>query len=126
MDDQNDIDILIGQRVRVARTAAGLTQVQLAALYGCSYNKIHNIESGITRVTVADVIELGRHLQTSPLYLLQDAIEVSDLAGLFHDLVDERERVAAQASAVQQRLLRLDAKINSVSQAINAPQGITP
>ena len=125
MSDKSDTSILIGQRVRSARKAAGLTQVQLAALHGCSHNKIHNVEAGVIRATVADVIELGRHLKVSPLYLLQDVIEVTDVAGLFRDLLDERDRVAAEASAMQQRLSRLDAQMSSVSEAVNSHEGTT-
>ena len=125
MSDQNDIDMLIGRRVRSARKAAGLTQVQLATLHGCSHNKIHNIEAGIVRVTVANVIELGRHLGMSPLFLLQDVIEVTDVAGLFRALADERDRVAVEACAVQQRLSRLDAQMSTVSEAVNLHEGTT-
>ena len=126
MNDRNIIDTLIGQRLRSARKAAGLTQVQLATLHGCSYNKIHNVESGIVRVTVADVIDLARRLGTSPLFLLQDVIEVTDVAGLFRALADERDRVAVEASAMQLRLSRLNAQMATVSKAVNSPEWATP
>ena len=125
MSDKNDIDTLIGQRVRSARNAAGLTQIQLATLHRCSYNKIHNIEVGAVRVTVADVIELGRHLGTSPLFLLQDVIELTDVAGLFCALADERARVAVEASDAQQRLSRLNAQMATVWGAVNSHEGMT-
>jgi len=124
MSDQNDIDMLIGGRIRSARKTAGLTQVQLATLHGCSHKKIHNVEAGAVRVTVADVIELGRHLKVSPLVLLQDVIQVADVVGLFHALVDERDRVAVEASAVQHRLSHLDAQVTAVSEAINCHEGM--
>ena len=118
----NDIDTVIGRRVRSARQAAGLTQARLARLHGCSCNKIHNIETGMLRITVADVIELGRHLATSPLFLLQDVVEATDLAGFFRALADERGLVAAEASAVHGRLSRLDAQMTAVLEALGPPE----
>ena len=119
----NDIDTVIGRRVRSARQAAGLTQARLAKLHGCSYNKIHNIETGMLRITVADVIELGRHLETSPLFLLQDVVETTDLAGFFRTLAKERGLVAAEASAVRQRLACLDAQMTTVLEALSPREG---
>jgi transcriptional regulator with XRE-family HTH domain len=117
--DRNNIDALVGQRVREAREAAGLTQAQLGALLGCSFNKIHNIETGTVRITVADTIEIARHLEVPPLFLMRDVIEVTDVVELLRDLVDERERVAVRASDAQEQLSRLDGQISAIQQVVS-------
>ena len=119
MVDRISIDALVGWRVREAREAARLTQAQLAALLDRSYNKIHNIETGAVRATVADVFALARHLDVSPLFLLRDVIGESDVLRLFRDLVNERDRLAVEASTAVQRFSRLDEQISAIQQAVS-------
>jgi transcriptional regulator with XRE-family HTH domain len=117
--DRNTVDALIGRRVREAREATGLTQVQLGALLGCSYNKIHNIEGGIVRATVTDVIDIARHLDLSPLFFLQDVIGESNMLRFFRDLVDRRGRFAVEVAVAVQRFSRLDEQIAAIQEAVS-------
>ncbi|WP_267897666.1 helix-turn-helix domain-containing protein [Actinokineospora spheciospongiae] len=45
----------LGRDLRALREAAGLTQIQMAAMLPCSQSKINKIEVGETRVTVKDL-----------------------------------------------------------------------
>jgi len=91
--ENKDVNRLIGARVRAAREAAGLSQRELAKKLGVSYNKIHTLEQGITRMLVSDLIEIADALDISPWKLLWDVIEPPDLrsflANEYRDLMSE-------------------------------------
>jgi transcriptional regulator with XRE-family HTH domain len=78
-EESRDINQLIGVRVRAARNKAGLTQQELAEMLGTSYNKVHNIELGVTQARVTDLLQVATALDVSPWVLLQDAVEPPDL-----------------------------------------------
>lgn len=64
-----------GQRVRAARVAAGLTQLELARAMGYSTRStISRIESGDNQIPMDRLAALSRALGVTPAYLLgQDA-----------------------------------------------------
>jgi transcriptional regulator with XRE-family HTH domain len=52
----------IGDRIRRRRIEIGLTQEELAAALGCSYQQIQKYESGANRVSAGNLLRLARRL----------------------------------------------------------------
>ncbi len=60
----------MGERIRAAREAAGLSQDQLAELTGMSKTTVSNWERGVMNPRVRELPDLRRHLKTSIDYLV--------------------------------------------------------
>ena len=79
--------VLLGNRIRLAREQAGLTQEELAGLIGTSRTAIARYESGEIEPKIRNLISLAEHLDVSSDYLLgidhsgkSDALNLSDEA----------------------------------------------
>lgn len=57
------LDQRIGERIRLRRTELGLTQDQLAAALGVSYQQIQKYENGANRISAARLWQIGRRLE---------------------------------------------------------------
>ncbi len=55
----------IGTRLREARTAAGLTQAQLAEMIGVSRKTINTVENGVFVPSTTLALKLARALKTT-------------------------------------------------------------
>lgn len=62
-----------------ARTAAGLTQRDLAARLNRQHSFIGKIESGARHINVIEFIEVARALEIDPTKLLKTVIQATDL-----------------------------------------------
>jgi len=56
------IDAHVGERIRLRRTEAGLTQEQLASALDISYQQIQKYETGANRVSAGRMLEIARKL----------------------------------------------------------------
>jgi len=56
------IDAHVGERIRLRRTEAGLTQEQLAAALGISYQQVQKYETGANRVSAGRMLEIAHKL----------------------------------------------------------------
>ena len=65
---------LLGERIRNARTALGLTQERLAEIASLSTSHMSNIETGTTRVSLNTVVRLANALGVSTDHLLADSV----------------------------------------------------
>jgi transcriptional regulator with XRE-family HTH domain len=63
-------DLLIGQKVRMARIEKGLTQVDLAEALGVTFQQVQKYEAGKNRIAVSRLIDIARVLQTTIAALL--------------------------------------------------------
>ena len=54
------LDRRIGERIRLRRTELGMTQHQLAAALGVSYQQIQKYENGANRISAARLWQIGR------------------------------------------------------------------
>lgn len=61
-----------GNRVRLARTDAGMSQEDLAAASGLHRTYVSSLERGQRNVSVANVVRLARALQVPPGSLLPE------------------------------------------------------
>lgn len=58
----HEIDIYVGTRIRDRRTMLGLTQRQLAAKIGVTYQQAHKYEHGVNRVSAGRLYEIAEAL----------------------------------------------------------------
>ena len=56
------VDDHVGARIRLRRTMLGMTQEQLAAALGISYQQIQKYETGANRVSAGRLFEIGQRL----------------------------------------------------------------
>jgi transcriptional regulator with XRE-family HTH domain len=66
-------DKLIGERIRARRTELGLTQEQLAAGLGVSYQQIQKYESGVSRIAASRLVALAARLEAPITFFLGGA-----------------------------------------------------
>lgn len=67
-----DPAVLVGQRVREARAAAGLTQAELARRLDCPTSTIGRIEIGSRSVSLATLFALARALDVDASALVSE------------------------------------------------------
>ena len=106
--DQN-IDLLLGRRLRIRRRLMGLTQNQLALKVGVRFQQIQKYESGANRISAARLWSFAQALEVPVAYFfdglsaarpiealedsreLMDRPESRDLIRVYYQL-DERPR----------------------------------
>ena len=66
-----DIDRLIGARIRQRRIMLGLAQQQLAELIGVTYQQAHKYEKGINRVAAGRLYHIAQALGVEVGYLFE-------------------------------------------------------
>jgi len=67
----------VGWRVQVARRAAGLSQLDLGALVGCTQSAIAKIEHGKNAASVERLTNIAKALNVDVLHLIQPELPVS-------------------------------------------------
>lgn len=70
--DEKRIELEIGQRLLALRRLRGLSQEDLAAQIGVSYQQIQKYEKGINRIAASRLLTLSSTLNVSPLYFFED------------------------------------------------------
>jgi transcriptional regulator with XRE-family HTH domain len=76
------VDDHVGSRIRLRRTLLGMTQEQLAAALGISYQQIQKYETGANRVSAGRLYEIGQRLDVDISYFFEGL----DSAGESHSL----------------------------------------
>ena len=66
----NTVEQIIGERLRLRRTAFGLTQEQLGQTVGLSYQQIQKYENGSNQITVTRLLQLADRLAVPVAYFL--------------------------------------------------------
>lgn len=66
------IDAHIGEKVRIARQAAHVTQERLARALGISYQQIQKNEAGINKLTASRLYRIARYLAYDITFFYQD------------------------------------------------------
>lgn len=105
-----DVDAHVGMRLRALREAAGLTQAELAAKMGFSFQQLQKYERGINRVSASRLVEFGTVLGV-PLASFFEGVEavgtanysasdpaVSQLVAAFGRIADSDKRARALAA----------------------------
>jgi transcriptional regulator with XRE-family HTH domain len=68
------IDDYVGGRIRERRIMLGLTQQQLGAMIGITYQQVHKYEGGTNSISAGRLFEIARAL-SAPLTYFYEAIE---------------------------------------------------
>ena len=87
-----DVDRYVSLRIRQRRIMLGLTQQQMAALIGVTYQQAHKYETGINRISAGRLYQIARAL----------GVEISYF---FEDVDPERSGGRGQELMPQQRML---------------------
>src|SRR5687768_10977450 len=66
MGDTVDINLELGRRIREARQSLKLTQRDLGAAIGVTFQQVQKYESGRSRMTVDTLLETAEALKVSP------------------------------------------------------------
>jgi transcriptional regulator with XRE-family HTH domain len=72
------LDRILGGLIRERREALGLSQGNLSAKVGVTYQQMHKYERGANRICVARLVDIARHLDITPGDLLQAAVEQTE------------------------------------------------
>ena len=71
---------LVGARLAAARRRANLTQIQAAKRLGRTQTFVSEIERGLRRVDVLEIILIARGLRANPLTLFAEIARSAELA----------------------------------------------
>lgn len=74
-------DAEIGNRIRLARKQARLSQSDLGRALGVTYQRVQKYENGTDRVAASRLVQIARFLKVSAASLLPDDDDASPLLG---------------------------------------------
>lgn len=77
-------DVELGKRLKLIREAKGLTQKNLSAKMGISYQQIQKYENGQNRIYAGRLNEIMQHLEVSWDYFFENNSEQLDFLGILH------------------------------------------
>ena len=103
---------LLGQRIRTARLAAGISQEQLAEMVGLTSQHISHTEVASTKVSLPSLVKIANALHTSVDKLLSDSIEDSktylldDVQTVFSDCTPDEVYVMLEAANAVKKSIR--------------------
>ena len=95
----------LGQRIREAREAKGLSQEQLAELISRNQHSVSEYESGKRRIYANDLPSIAHVLGVSVIYFFQDVMSEDDLDTVLLDEFHQLDREARQTLIEMARLL---------------------
>lgn len=101
----HEIDLAVGQEIRIRRKLAGLSQTNLAATLGVAFQQLQKYESGANRVSASRLYAIARALGCEPGALFPDmaappvdfvpiSAAAAQVAREFMNLPDENTRDA--------------------------------
>lgn len=99
----NEIDIHVGQRLRLARILRGLSQDELGKTVGVTFQQIQKYERGANRVSAGRLVALAKALDLEILFFFQDldeaetkterSLSISELTDEDIDVVDALTKI---------------------------------
>ena len=104
---------LLGQRIRAARLAAGVSQEQLAELVGLTSQHISHTEVASTKVSLPSLIKIANALHTSVDKLISDSMYDSkphlldDVQAVFSDCDPDEVYVMLEAADAVKKSMRV-------------------
>ena len=105
--------VLLGQKIRAARIAAGLSQERLAEMVGLTSQYISHTEVASTKVSLPSLIKIANALHTSVDRLLSDSIHDSgsylmdDVQAVFSDCDPDEMYVMLEAANAVKKSIRV-------------------
>lgn len=104
---------LLGQRIRSARLAAGLSQEQLAEMVGLTSQHISHTEVASTKISLPSLVKIANALHTSVDKLLSDSVRdpkshlLADVQSVFADCDPDEMYVMLEAANAVKRSIRV-------------------
>ena len=104
---------LLGQRIRTARLAAGLSQEQLAEMVGLTSQHISHTEVASTKISLPSLVKIANALHTSVDKLLSDSVQdsksylMADVQTVFADCDPDEVYVMLEAATAIKRSIRV-------------------
>lgn len=71
LSDPNPVDVHVGKRLRQRRTHIGMTQEQLGAALGITFQQIQKYERGANRVGASRLFDICRILDVPPQFFFE-------------------------------------------------------
>jgi transcriptional regulator with XRE-family HTH domain len=97
------VDQLIGQRIRLARKRAKLSQTELGQAIGVTYQQVQKYENGTDRVAASRLFQIAKVLEVTPAALL---VETEEEVGASPLLDEMAMSLAAEFSRIKSPALR--------------------
>ena len=69
--DPNPVDVHVGKRLRQRRTFVGMTQEQLGAALGITFQQIQKYERGANRIGASRLFDICRILDVAPQFFFE-------------------------------------------------------
>ena len=102
-----DIDALVGSKVRALRTLRGMSQTELATRVGITFQQIQKYENGANRMGASRLYAIASALGVGPAHFFEDltaaGVQQAGSAGNRPDVM--ARRAALRASPIVQELL---------------------
>lgn len=76
----SDVEIFVGRRIRRRRRLLGLTQQDLGAVCGVSFQQVQKYECGYTRLSVAKLWKLASALRVDVAYFFEGLADTAAAA----------------------------------------------
>lgn len=106
----SQIDIYVGNRLRMRRTLLGLSQTELGQKLGLTFQQIQKYEQGLNRIGSSRLYELSKILKISIAYFFEDLEEIDSLNGEDLGSIDLKQDPAARRETLE--LVRSFARID--------------
>lgn len=66
------VDVIVGKRIRLRRSALSISQTELAERLGLTFQQIQKYERGSNRVSCSRLVELSKALDVPIVYFFED------------------------------------------------------
>lgn len=97
-----EMDRAIGQAIKAARIAQGISQTELASVLGVSFQQQQKFESGRNRVNASALVLMCKRLKISPMDILgQHFGEPSEMSGLVEQITSLKQQLTAVRAAIK-------------------------
>ena len=86
MNKKNPSNVAMGERIKLARETAGLTQEKLAEAVGVSIQYISDLERGVVGTSIPTLTRICTTLYISSDFILFGSLDTLDLSNVTHKL----------------------------------------
>jgi len=77
-DGPDPMDVHVGNRVRLRRSLLGMSQEQLAAVIGVSFQQVQKYERGTNRISASRLFDVARALEVPISFFFDDSEQAVD------------------------------------------------
>jgi transcriptional regulator with XRE-family HTH domain len=107
----DQIDKQVGNRVRMQRMKIGITQQQLAAGLGITFQQVQKYEKGTNRISASRLQAIARILKVSPAFLFGESDAVNDRPGTTSAAALIQFLTKSEGAALMRSFARINDKV---------------